>query len=149
MYNINNTLGDRIKTARTIKGYTQEELGNIIDISQKQLSRYEVNRAKPTIETVIKICETLNISADWLLFGERENKPKQPEVEFYEKLTYPQHKIIEVLQQDIDIKLQIEIMQMVKTYISIVKIGLEKAKQDGIDIEPIIEEERKKLQQYQ
>lgn len=23
MYNINNTLGDRIKTARTIKGYTQ------------------------------------------------------------------------------------------------------------------------------
>lgn len=83
------------------------------------------------------------------MFGERENKPKQPEVEFYEKLTYPQHKIIEALQQDIDIKLQIEIMQMVKAYISIVKIGLEKAKQDGIDMEPIIEEERKKFQQYQ
>ncbi len=144
--NTSNTIGDRIKLARTIKGYTQEELGNLIEISQKQMSKYEVNRANPTIETIIKICKELDISADWLILGERENEPKRPEIKFYEKITHPQFEIVKMLQQDVDIKLQYEIMQVVKTYITIVKTGLEKAKQDGIDIEPIIEEERRKSQ---
>lgn len=136
------SIGERIQLSRKIKNLSQTEFGELIDSSQKQVSKYERNILLPPTEKIIKICEVLNISADWLLLGDRENEPKRPEIEFYEKLTYPQIKIIEMLNNE-DYRMQLEIMHNAQTYLYLVQVGKEKAKEDGIDLDEIIREMKK------
>ena len=136
------SIGERIQLTRKIKNLSQAELGELIESSQKQVSKYERNILLPPTEKIIKICEVLNVSAYWILLGDRENEQKRPEIEFYEKLTYPQIKIIEMLNEE-DYQMQLEIMHNAQTYLYLVKVGKEQAKKDGIDLDQVIKEMKK------
>ncbi len=50
-----------IKENRIKKGFTQEELAEIINISPRQLQRIEKNEDKTRIETIRKIIKVLQI----------------------------------------------------------------------------------------
>lgn len=50
-----------IKEYREKRGYTQEELAEIIEISPRQLQRIEKNEDKTKIETIKKIIKVLKI----------------------------------------------------------------------------------------
>ena len=50
-----------IKEYREKRGYTQEELAEIIDISPRQLQRIEKDENKTKIETIKKIIKVLKI----------------------------------------------------------------------------------------
>ncbi len=50
-----------IKENRIKKGYTQEQLAEIINISPRQLQRIEKNEDKTKIETIRKIIKVLQI----------------------------------------------------------------------------------------
>lgn len=56
-----------IKKYREQKGYTQEQLAEILDISIRQLQRLESNSSGISIETLKKLVVALNITADDLL----------------------------------------------------------------------------------
>lgn len=62
-----NTFGDRLKEARKAKKLTQKELAKILGTTESNVNNYEKNRAYPKAEAIIKICNELNVSADWLL----------------------------------------------------------------------------------
>lgn len=62
-------LGQRIRNIRTKKGYTQNQFSEVADISINFLSDIENNKKKPSIETLVKICDRFDISADYILFG--------------------------------------------------------------------------------
>lgn len=49
------SLGQRIRLAREKSGLSQSELGQILQLSDKAISSYEVSRAEPSIETLKKI----------------------------------------------------------------------------------------------
>ena len=51
-----------IKENRIKKGYTQEELAEILDLSPRQLQRIEKNEEKTKIITLKKIIKVLKIS---------------------------------------------------------------------------------------
>ena len=55
-------LGKRIKSLRKKAGLTQEELANAINISPHFLSRIENGKEKPSLDTIEKIAETLDVS---------------------------------------------------------------------------------------
>ena len=57
-------IGQRIKQLREIKGYSQEVLGNLIDIDAPSLSRIENGRYAPSLYTFVKIVKALEISPD-------------------------------------------------------------------------------------
>lgn len=59
--------GDRLKDLRQSKGYTHEELAEILDLSQKQIWRYEAGKTDPSGEIVSRIAEVFNVSSDYLL----------------------------------------------------------------------------------
>lgn len=60
-------IGNKIRFYREQKGYTQEYLAEIVNISPNYLSALERNVKIPSLNTFIAITDALNISADALL----------------------------------------------------------------------------------
>ena len=66
-------IGKRLLYARKKKGYTQEQLANLTELSVKMISAAENGHKAMRPENIIKICECLSISTDYLLRGESDN----------------------------------------------------------------------------
>lgn len=60
-------LGKRIKEARIRKDLTQEKFAEIISVSTIYISHLENGSKSPSLETLIKISNTLEVSIDYLL----------------------------------------------------------------------------------
>ena len=71
-------LSNRIYELRTQKGLSQKELGAILGVSNKAISKWETGTAIPKTETLIKLAEVFGISTEELINtackGE-ENRP--------------------------------------------------------------------------
>ena len=70
--NIRYDIGDRIRRARTKKGLSQMDFSESIDISVNFLSEIENGKKGFSYETLYKICDKHQLSADYILFGEHE-----------------------------------------------------------------------------
>lgn len=64
-------LGKTIRAARLKKGYTQEELAEILDITQGHLQHIESERRNPSVPMLFDLMEILDFSVDALVFPER------------------------------------------------------------------------------
>lgn len=58
---------EKIRFIREAKNITQTEIANAIGTSQKQYSKYETGINEMTVGKLKKICEYLQISADYIL----------------------------------------------------------------------------------
>lgn len=81
------TLGQKLRALRAEKGLSQAALEEISGVNSKLLSKYENERIVPTADTLRKIAQALQISADYLIF---ENAPKNgisqiSDLELFEK----------------------------------------------------------------
>ena len=56
------TIGDNIRKYRKKKSLTQKELGDIVKISNTYLSDMEIGRTNPSIKTLKRIAQGLEIS---------------------------------------------------------------------------------------
>lgn len=66
-------IGERLKNAIKTSNYSQKELSAILRISEDSITRYIKEKQSPKIDTLMMICEALNISIVWLLTG-KENE---------------------------------------------------------------------------
>lgn len=69
-------LGIRIKQCRKSRQLTQEKLAELIDVSPHYIYEIEKGMKCMSLPTLIDISSALDISTDYLLFGE-ENCPSQ------------------------------------------------------------------------
>lgn len=67
-------VGKRIFDARKEKNMTREKLAELSDISVQFLADIEKGRKSMTINTLKKICDSLNLSADYIINGEPRGK---------------------------------------------------------------------------
>lgn len=76
MANISNHLetGRRIRQLRIMRGCTQAEFAEAIDISINFLSEIENGKKGLSQDTLSKICQQFSISADYLLFGRKTDQ---------------------------------------------------------------------------
>lgn len=65
-------LGKTIRTARIQKGYTQEYLAELLDITPGHLQHMESGRRNPSVPMLFQMMELLDFSVDALVFPERE-----------------------------------------------------------------------------
>lgn len=65
-------IGKRIRKSRKIMGYSREEFAEIIGISVRFTADIELGKKGMSLDTLIKICETLSVSADYLIWGRGE-----------------------------------------------------------------------------
>lgn len=62
-------IGDRLRAARRASGLTQEQLAEKLDLSSLFLSYVECGQKGMSLQTLEKICRTLDVTADYLLLG--------------------------------------------------------------------------------
>lgn len=61
------TIGEKIKSLRIKKGLTQKQLGDLCNMADSAIRRYELGNVNPKIETVRKIADALGVSINDLL----------------------------------------------------------------------------------
>ncbi len=59
-------MGQRIKQARKARHLTQEQLAEVCGLSASFLGHIERGTRKASLETLYALCETLQVSADYL-----------------------------------------------------------------------------------
>ena len=65
---------DRIKWVRDCRNIPQKEIADVLGIKQQQYARYETGTNEMPIRYLIKICEYLNVSADYILGFKKEEE---------------------------------------------------------------------------
>lgn len=60
-------IGKRLKELREEKKLTQEDLGRLVNLSQKTIGHYEVDRANPKTDTLDLFAKIFNTSVDYLI----------------------------------------------------------------------------------
>lgn len=62
-------IGARIKKCRLLLGFTREDLAEKLDITPRFYYDLELGLKGMSLATLCKICSTLQISSDYILFG--------------------------------------------------------------------------------
>ena len=60
-------IGERIKTLRKRKHWTQDELAHHLEVAPSSVGSYERGSRQPTIENLIRMSKYFNVSLDYLL----------------------------------------------------------------------------------
>lgn len=68
---------NRIKVLRELAGWTQDELGEKINVGKGAVSRYEQEKRQPDPEKIHALCDLFDCSADYLLGRSDQAKPSE------------------------------------------------------------------------
>ena len=60
-------LGDNIRLLRSVRGISQVELGEKLNVSKQSISNWENGNIQPSIEMLMKIADFFSVSTDFLL----------------------------------------------------------------------------------
>lgn len=71
--NINLEIGERVRIARKSRGFSREELSELLGISTLFLGYIECGQRGMSVATLQNLCSVLSVSADYILFGRSEN----------------------------------------------------------------------------
>ena len=66
-------LSEKILKLRKKQGYSQEELGNLLNVTRQTISNWELNGATPNPEQLKLLSKALNVSIDELLDNDIQN----------------------------------------------------------------------------
>lgn len=69
--------GDRLRLKRTLLGWSQEEMAEKINRATKYYADIERGNCGMSIETLLALSATLNMSVDYILFGDSGNKSSE------------------------------------------------------------------------
>ena len=64
----------RIRKAREDMGYTREKFAEKLDVSVSYLAELERGRTGISVKMLIKVCNVLGLSADYVLFGKERTE---------------------------------------------------------------------------
>ena len=71
------SIGKFIATLRKANGYTQEELGEILGVSNKTISSWENGNSSPDLSLLPIIADLFNVTCDELIRGEKSKEEKE------------------------------------------------------------------------
>jgi len=63
----------RIRKAREDLGYTRERFAELLEVSVSYMAEVERGRTGISVKLLVKMCEVLGSSADYILFGNERN----------------------------------------------------------------------------
>ena len=62
-----NSIGSRVREARTKAGFTQRQLSELLEVSSHTVWCWEAGRMKPTHERLVELAYQCQVTTDWLL----------------------------------------------------------------------------------
>lgn len=72
---INQRIGNAIQKALKRKGMTQEQLGKLIGTTQRSISAYVRGEQQPSLETLVMICQQLDLNLNQVLHIQNSTYP--------------------------------------------------------------------------
>ena len=88
------TIGKFISALRRANGMTQRELGEMLYVSDKTVSRWECDECTPELSLIPLIAEIFNITTDELLRGERSKTHNEDQLEKQKEKSEKQFKLM-------------------------------------------------------
>ena len=67
-------INDRIKNLRKEKGWTQLQLAEKLNVTDKAVSKWEVGEANPDLSSIVNIASLFGVTIDFLLTGKVEEE---------------------------------------------------------------------------
>lgn len=64
-------IGNRISSRRRAMGYTQEQVADMMEVSIQMISNLERGNKAIRIDNLLKLCQILQVSTDYILTGEQ------------------------------------------------------------------------------
>ena len=74
---LSSSAGGRIRTARRDRGWTQDELAEAVGVSRSAVAQWETDRAGQIRANLTRIADVLEVSVEYLLYGEDRLAPAQ------------------------------------------------------------------------
>lgn len=71
---IDRRVGERIRRRRILLGFTQDQLGEALNISYQQVQKYETGANRVSAGRLHQIAETLQTNISWFFDATREDK---------------------------------------------------------------------------
>lgn len=62
-----NTFGNRLRNLRENLGLKQSDIAKYLNCNYKVVSNYELGKREPDFETLVKLCDYFDVTADYLL----------------------------------------------------------------------------------
>ncbi len=87
-------VGERLQIRRNQLKMTQMQLCAKLDTTQTHYSNIENGKTGLSIEMLLKLCEALDVTSDYILTGQILNKNESLLVEYYNKLNEKQRHYI-------------------------------------------------------
>lgn len=72
---LNVEIGKRVREQRVLMGYTREQFAEALDISERFATDIELGNRGMSFATLIRLCELLSVSSDYILMGKKEALP--------------------------------------------------------------------------
>ena len=72
------TFGQRLKLAREQAGHESAQgFAGVLGLEPHTYRKYERGQSEPTLETLVRICELLNVDANYLLPATSRKQPRK------------------------------------------------------------------------
>ena len=94
-------IGVRINARRKELGLTQEELAERMEVSIQMISNVELGKKAIRPENLVKLCNALNVSADYILRGNRADFEVLGFMEKYMQLSDENQYLLEKLTENL------------------------------------------------
>ena len=82
------TIGTRIQTLRTQKGYTQEYLANQLGISKQAVHKWEKNETRPDTDNLILLAEILGTTVEYIAVGDIKSNNSKKSIPLWVKYIF-------------------------------------------------------------
>ena len=69
--------GQRVRAARRNRGWTQDDLAQIVGVSRSAVAQWETGRAGQVRGNIARIARALQVDVEYLLYGARLRDPLQ------------------------------------------------------------------------
>lgn len=70
-------IAKRLALTRTVLGLSQKDFAGAADIAANTYSQYESGVSVPALDKLISICDTHNLTTDWILRGDPSGLPER------------------------------------------------------------------------
>jgi len=94
-------IGGRINTCRKQMGMTQEILAEQMEVSVQMISNLELGKKAIRPENLVKLCDVLNVSADYVLRGLRTERETAGFMKKYTRLSVENQQLLEKLAENL------------------------------------------------
>ena len=71
----NEAIGERLRLTRMVFGLAQGDFAQKASIAANTYNQFERGRKRPSIENAIALCDTFNLTLDWIYRGDASGLP--------------------------------------------------------------------------